>query len=85
MSERVEVKKGIKFVDSLGVEHDALCTAVHGAYYEGAPEGYQPSINLLYVVGDEKRTDDYGRQTERASSVVFSADQSAHGMFWRFH
>lgn len=84
MSERVEVEKGIKFVDSLGVEHDALCTAVHGDYYEGAPE-HHPSINLVYVVGDERRKDDYGRQTERTASVVFSSDQSAHGMFWRFH
>ena len=72
-------------MDSLGVAHDALCTEVHGNYYEGAPEDYQPSVNLLYIVGDEGRKDSYGRQTEREASVVFASDQAAHGMFWRFH
>jgi hypothetical protein len=41
-----------------------------------------PSINLVYVTGDEAKTDPYGRQIERATSVVHKSGQSAHGRYW---
>jgi hypothetical protein len=38
--------------------------------------------NLVWVSGDEKRKDDYGRQTCRESSVVHKGSQPAQGNFW---
>ena len=66
----------VTFHDTRGVERAALVTAVHGS-----PEN-KPAINLVYVSGDENQTDDYGRKTVRASSVVHEDNQSAHGNYW---
>jgi len=68
------------FVDEKARKHNALLTAVHGA----AAEGYQPSVNLLWVTSDPSKTDPYGAQIERSSSVVHRGSQGAHGMYWDF-
>lgn len=41
-----------------------------------------PSINVVYVEFDEKKTDPYGRQIARASSVSHQSSQTAHGFYW---
>jgi hypothetical protein len=41
-------------------------------------------INVAYVSGDEARTDTYGRQLERSTSVLHQGASPAHGYFWRF-
>lgn len=41
-----------------------------------------PSINLVYVEGDVDKTDSYGRQIVRQTSVTHRTNQSAHGRFW---
>lgn len=64
----------MKFVDETRNEHHAIVTAVH------APT----SINLVYVTGDPAKTDQYGRQIERRTSVVHEDLQGATGMFWKF-
>jgi hypothetical protein len=38
--------------------------------------------NLVWVSGDEKRKDSYGRQIVRESSVVHKGSQPAHGNYW---
>ena len=38
-----------------------------------------PSVNLVFVVGDESKTDSYGRQIERATSCPHESTQTAHG------
>lgn len=38
--------------------------------------------NLVWISGDEKRTDSYGRQLIRESSVVHKGSQPAHGNYW---
>jgi hypothetical protein len=38
--------------------------------------------NLVWVSGDVKRTDSYGQQTIRESSVVHKGSQHAHGNYW---
>lgn len=62
------VKPGdpVKVVDEHYVEHAGLVTAVHGEFVE---DGYVPSINAVYVSADPSKTDPYGRQTERLSSL----------------
>ena len=38
--------------------------------------------NLVWISGDEKREDSYGRQLIRESSVVHKGSQPAHGNYW---
>lgn len=68
----------VVFVDPVGVEHDALVTANWGA-----ADDPTPSLNVVYVDGDETKTDSYGRQIARSTSVVHQSKQAAHGMYWR--
>lgn len=72
----VAVGKAVKYVDHQGVERDALVTTIHG------PAEKNPSINVVFVSGDESRQDGYGRQTEHDSSVVHKSQQYAHGNYW---
>lgn len=71
----------VEFVDPTGNSHDALVTAVWGITVN--PNTTKPSVNLVYVSNDETKTDQYGRQIERNTSVVHESNQYAHGMFWR--
>ena len=53
-------------------------------YYESgqAAPWSAPSVNVVYVDGDETKVDPYGRQIARSTSVVHRSNQAAHGMFW---
>lgn len=42
-----------------------LVTAVHGAF----TDAFAPCINVVYVSGDGSKSDPYGRQVERMSSL----------------
>lgn len=69
---------------------------VEGASYDGpvqgnppatAPQGYvgptgEPGVNLVYCSKDTMKKDPYGRQIERATSVVHKSNQPAHGNYW---
>lgn len=94
IEKELKVRDAVEFVDTLGQSHKALITAVHGQYghscgtikgADGKPvDAGQPSVNLLWVVDDDTKTDGHGRQIERASSVVHRGSQGAHGNFWEF-
>ena len=66
----------VVFVNPQGMECYALVTAVWGF----SPA--MPAINVVIVSWDEKRTDQYGRQLERISSVVHGDHQAAGGNYW---
>lgn len=70
----LEIGKAVVFTDSLGQDHLALVTTTFG----------EKGCNLVYVSEDATRTDTYGRQLERATSVLHQSIQPAAGMFWRF-
>lgn len=79
MSEPYTPKVGevITVTDEMGVEHDALVVVYFG--------GTQPdmALNCVYVSGDETKSDNYGRQLERLSSVSRQREGvTAHGRFW---
>lgn len=85
MSKKVEVGDVVRFRDSKGVDQNALVLVVHGGYYEGAPEGYHPCINLVSLSQDVRKEDGYGRQTEKHTSVSYNSDWTADGgYFWEF-
>jgi hypothetical protein len=75
----MQTGKAVTYVDERGISHAAIVTAVWPGEY-GADK--EPGINLVFVSHDEKKTDDYGRQTERRSSVVHRDAQKAHGNYW---
>lgn len=68
----------VVYVDPVAVEHHALVTANWGG---GTDE--TPSLNVVYVDGDETKADSYGRQIARQTSCVHQSNQSAHGVYWR--
>lgn len=68
----------IEYVDEVSISHDALVTVYWGGDRPGG------ALNCVYVSGDAEKTDPYGRQLERASSVSRQQEGStAHGRFWR--
>lgn len=71
----------VLFADQFGKEHPAFVTSV---FDNGNPDEYPtPSLNVVYVSDDSTKTDQYGRQLERATSVPHESNQSAHGYKWR--
>jgi hypothetical protein len=77
----LDVGDCVIFHDEHGVPRPALVTAVHGSIT--APDSV-PCINLMFVSADPARTDGYGRQVERRTSLVHAAQQSAGGQYFRF-
>lgn len=67
----------VVYVDERGKEHNALVTAVWGN------DPTTSSVNLVFVVADDSKTDQYGRQIQRETSVVPEINQAAHGRMWK--
>ncbi len=74
---RKQIGDSVVFIDAERKEHQALVTAVWS----------DTCINLVFVSGDENRTDQYGRQLERHTSVTHASLQtgegSPFGMCWK--
>lgn len=71
----VQVGDVVKYVDEHRVEHNAVVLINHG----GTPTS---AINCAYVSSDESKTDSYGRQIERASSVSRKSEYTANGRYY---
>ncbi len=76
MSDGPKVGDTVTYFDEHGKPHNALVTANWGT-------GSTPSINLVWIDSDETKTDSYGRQIARNTSVVHKSNQSAHGCYWQ--
>jgi hypothetical protein len=78
---QLNIGDSVIYVDEHGQEHCALVTVLH----EGFAQSYGGEVgcNLVYVSGDAEKSDPYGRQIDRATSVVHQSGQPAHGRFWR--
>lgn len=61
----VKIGDSVTFIDSLRNEIPALVTAVWGS----------TCINLVYVSTDTNKSDSYGRQIERFTSVMHKSCQ----------
>jgi hypothetical protein len=77
MSRKLEVGSSVLYFDEFSKEHAAVVTAVWPQMMNG-----ESGCNLVYVSGDETKTDPYGRQIERATSVVHGSSQPASGRYW---
>lgn len=78
MSEEISIAVGDAciYVDTTGMDYQAIVTAV---FFGSSAQ----SINVVYVDSDETKTDPYGRQISRATSVPHESAQNAHGFKWR--
>jgi hypothetical protein len=76
MEQTKQVGDAVVYVDEYGKPRDALITAIHGKYGENP-------INVVYLADDVAKSDPYGRQVERASSVQVEGPTAAHGRFYR--
>lgn len=67
----VSAGDAIVVVDERYVQHDALVVCVHGSFgtVAGTDLPYIPCINAVYISADEAKSDGYGRQVERLSSL----------------
>jgi len=78
------VREGLSIVycDHKALEHDALVTAVWGENsFEDDGSG-APCINIVYVSKEDGKTDSYGQQIERDTSVPHRGGQTAPGNWW---
>ncbi len=70
----MDLKTGqhVIYVDPVARQHDAVITAVWGP----------TCINIVYVSPDDKRTDSWGRQIERSTSLSHRSVTPAHGNYF---
>lgn len=81
--QNVQVGDHVLFTDSKRQDHSALITMVfRGPPGTEHPEN-PPAVNLVYVVADEDRDDQYGRQIERETSCVHRMMNAAEANCWR--
>lgn len=64
----------VVYHDPTGIPSNALVTAVWGA----------KCINLVITSQDENKTDPYGRQIERQTSMSHASVNRVHGFYWRW-
>lgn len=73
----VKIGEAVTYVDPTGKERAALVTEVHGTVLPCC-------INIVVVTDNDKQIDDYGRKTERHSSVSHASSTGiAHGNYWK--
>ena len=89
MERTLKVGDHVIFHDAYRVAHHALVTRV---FSNGMPlsafvqaYGSMPCVNVLWTSDDPAKTDPYGQQVERATSVVHGSAQPVRaGMYFLF-
>lgn len=78
----------VVFIDEHRQKHNALVTIYHGhkdgetirefrsRYGHAETSTSMPCVNLLFVSGDVEKTDPYGRQIERKTSISHGSQQT---------
>lgn len=69
-----EVGDYVVYYNPVGKPHSALITAVWGP----------TMVNVVYISSDGSRTDGYGRQMERATSLGHKSTSQVHGQYWAY-
>lgn len=75
-SRKLSIGDHVVYTDPVGKQRQGLVTAVWDSY------GTPPGCNVVIVHDDDARTDSYGRQIDRCTSVVHRSNQPAHGNHW---
>lgn len=72
------IGKSVKFADPWGVTHEAFITYCFSVGDDDKPM----CVNLVYVSDDNDKTDQYGRQITRHTSVMRRNEFTAHGIWF---
>lgn len=77
MEETIELRIGMPviYVDQFSMPREALVTANFGGGNKGA-------VNVVCCSSDESKSDSYGRQIERYTSIPHKESQAAPGNYW---
>lgn len=75
----VKIGDHVIFVDPVSEERNALVTNV----WADPNSQTAPGLNLVMIDKDDSRTDPYGRQIHRETSVVHESMQAAPGFYWK--
>jgi hypothetical protein len=81
---KFDIGATVVWVDEHGLPRPALITAIHGTEREHDGVTHYPCVNLVTTTKDSSKTDPYGRQIERHTSIPHRLEQSAHGFYWRW-
>jgi len=85
MERTLDIGDGVKVIDQHGVPHDALVSQHWGEGRRTLKEGDRmPTVNVAFFSIDPSKTDQYGRQLERESSVPHKSNTDAPGRYWFF-
>lgn len=84
MDRKLEVGSAVVYVDQFGKPHNALVSIVWQSVDSYRSDSGEPGCNLVLISGDASKTDQYGTQIERETSVVHMTKQPAHGRYWRW-
>jgi hypothetical protein len=76
MERELNIQDSVIYIDSHGEKRPALVTNV----WKGM--GGKPGCNVVYVSKDEGKTDPYGRQVERQTSVCHKSVNPAGANCW---
>lgn len=71
---QVKVGEAVVYYNPVGKPHPAIVTAVWNP----------PMVNVVFVSSDEARTDSYGRQVERSTSLYHKSQTQVHGNYWAY-
>ena len=82
MSKALNIRDSIIYIDSTRNHHPAIVTTVFGSADGGFGTSKVQGCNLVYVSSDESKQDPYGRQIERATSVVHRSGNPAGANCW---
>jgi hypothetical protein len=84
MTRNIKAGDAVIVADEFGVEHDGLVTEAWVSATGGQYDDQRgPAINVVFVSGDEKKTDQFGRQIEHLSSVAHrSMKGECPGRYW---
>ncbi len=85
----VKIGSSVVFVDQKGVRINALVIANWGQHAKGIDQESSweegelgPTINVCFVDQNPERTDSYGRQFKRETSVTHKSGSTAPGFWW---
>lgn len=84
MEKQFKPGQHVVYVDQYGKPHDALVTIWWHDITAYKSETGMPGCNVVFVTSDPLKTDTYGTQIERETSVIHKSAQPAHGRYWCF-
>jgi len=82
MEKELQIGSAVVYVDEHRERHAALITTIFRDMGHPSGERGEPGANLVFVTGDDSKSDPYGRQIERRTSVCHLSVNPAKANCW---